>query len=199
MKKEFYQKPWFYGLLVVLLLIFGFIEMSNSLNRGQQDIDQASGNIQTALQRRADLIPNLVNAVKGSQKQEQAITKDITTARTQYYNAKSNYNNASSNEDKLNALNKQQSALNVMVGSIKENYPDLKSNDNMRTLMAQLEGTENRINVARTRYNASVRNYNNKVVSFPSSLVASVTGHSKANYFNGDDKAQINPEVNFNN
>ena len=199
MKKEFYQKPWFYGLLVVLLLIFGFIGMSNSLNRSQQDIDQASGNIQTALQRRADLIPNLVNAVKGSQKQEQAITKDITAARTQYYNAKSNYNNASSNEDKLNALNKQQSALNVMVGSIKENYPNLKSNDNMRTLMAQLEGTENRINVARTRYNASVRNYNNKVVSFPSSLVASVTGHSKANYFNGDDKAQINPEVNFNN
>lgn len=199
MKKEFYQKPWFYGLLVVLLLIFGFIGMSNSLNRGQQDIDQASGNIQTALQRRADLIPNLVNAVKGSQKQEQAITKDITTARTQYYNAKSNYNNASSNEDKLNALNKQQSALNVMVGSIKENYPDLKSNDNMRTLMAQLEGTENRINVARTRYNASVRNYNNEVVSFPSSLVASVTGHSKANYFNGDDKAQTNPEVDFGN
>jgi len=86
-----------------------------------------------------------------------------------------------------------------LVGSIKENYPDLKSNDNMRTLMAQLEGTENRINVARTRYNASVRNYNNKVVSFPSSLVASVTGHSKANYFNADDKAQTNPEVNFNN
>lgn len=182
---------------VLLVCVFAFIGMANGLNQSQQDVDEASGNIQTALQRRADLIPNLMESVKGSQKQEQAITKQITTARTQYYNAKNDYNKATDPNQQVSALNKQQDALNIMVGSINEKYPDLKSNDNMQTLMSQLEGTENRINVARTRYNSAVRAYNNKVVTFPSSMIASSTGHKTVKYFNGSAKAQDAPSVKF--
>lgn len=199
--KPFYKKGWFISLTVVVVvllgLIGGFIKSSNGMATSEQGVEEQLGQVQTVLQRRADLIPNLVNAVKGQQKQEKSVYSDIAQARTEYYNAKNKYNNSSSASDKVKALSSQERSLNVLVGSIKEAYPNLESNSNMQTLMAQLEGSENRISVERNRYNKAARAYNDKLVKFPGSVVAGMTGHHKANYFTADDNAQKAPSVNF--
>ncbi|CAI2693212.1 Protein LemA [Apilactobacillus kunkeei] len=199
--KPFYKKGWFISLAVIIVVLFaligGFIKSANSLATSEQGVEEQLGQVQTVLQRRADLIPNLVNAVKGQQKQEKSVYSDITKARTQYYSAKNQYNNASSTSDKVNALNTQERSLNILVGSIKEAYPNLASNSNMQTLMVQLEGSENRISVERNRYNQAARAYNDKIVKFPGSIVAGMTGHKKVNYFTADSNAQNAPSVNF--
>ncbi|GAP03109.1 hypothetical protein FPFC_041020 [Fructobacillus pseudoficulneus] len=183
--------------LVFILLIGGFISSANGLSRKEQQVDAATGGIQTALQNRADLIPNLVNAVKGSQGQESAIYGKIAEARTQYNQAKQSYDSANSQDQKTSAMQSQDKAFNLMVSTINENYPTLKSADQMQTLMAQLEGVNNRVTYERKVYNQAVQDYNNKVVSFPGSLVASMTNHHKLNYFAADSSAQSNPTVDF--
>ncbi|CAK1240253.1 LemA family protein [Fructobacillus tropaeoli] len=183
--------------LVFIILIGGFISSANGLSRKEQDVDAATGGIQTALQNRADLIPNLVNAVKGAQGQESAIYGKIADARTQYNQAKQSYANANDQDQKTTAMQNQDKAFNLMVSTINENYPDLKSSDQIQTLMVQLEGVNNRVTYERKVYNKAVQDYNNKVVSFPSSLVASMTNHHKFNYFTADSSAQQNPTVNF--
>ncbi|MBS9338580.1 LemA family protein [Fructobacillus sp. M2-14] len=182
---------------VFLILIMMFVSSSNGLNKQEQNVDAATGEIQTALQNRADLIPNLVNAVKGAQGQESAIYGKIADARTQYNQAKQSYDNASSQDKKTSAMQGQDRAFNLMVSTIQENYPDLKSSDQMGTLMAQIEGANNRVTYERKKYNQAVQDYNNKVVSFPSSLVAGMTGHSKMAYYQADESAQKNPTVDF--
>lgn len=199
--KPFYQRGWFISLVVVVVvllgLIGGFIKTSNGMATSEQGVEEQLGQVQTVLQRRADLIPNLVNAVKGQQKQEKGIYTEIAKARTEYYNAKNTYNNANSTSAKVKALSDQDKSLNVLVGSVREAYPNLASNSNMQTLMVQLEGSENRISVERNRYNRAARAYNDKLVKFPGSLVASMTGHKKVNYFTADTNAQKAPSVNF--
>ncbi|MDF7627274.1 LemA family protein [Lactobacillaceae bacterium L1_55_11] len=198
-----YQKKSFIITMVIAALILvlgiGFIAGSNGLNRAQQDVDESTGSVQTALQNRADLIPNLVNAIKGTQGQESAVYGKIADARTQYNQAKSAYNSADSQDQKTSAMQNQEKALNVMVSAINENYPNLKSGDQVTVLMAQIEGADNRVTYQREKYNKAVRAYNNKVVSFPSSIVASLTNHQKLHYFSADESAQSNPTVNFNN
>ncbi|CAH1853376.1 LemA family protein [Convivina intestini] len=183
--------------LVLVILLGSFIGSSNGLNRSQQDVDEATGSVQTALQNRADLIPNLVNAIKGSQAQESAVYGKIAEARTQYNQAKSNYQNANSQDQKTTAMEGQERALNVMVSAINENYPNLKSGDQVSTLMSQIEGADNRVTYQRLKYNKAVRAYNDKVVSFPSSIVAGMTNHQKLKYFQADSAAQSNPVVDF--
>lgn len=201
--QPFYQKKGFIITMVVALIIVifggGFIASSNGLNRAQQDVEESTGSVQTALQNRADLIPNLVNAVKGSQGQESAVYGKIADARTQYNQAKSSYGSANSQDQKTSAMQNQEKALNVMVSAINENYPNLKSGDQITVLMAQIEGADNRVTYQREKYNKAVRAYNNKVVSFPNSLVAGLTGHQKLQYFSADSSAQSNPVVDFNN
>ncbi|GAP01377.1 LemA family protein [Fructobacillus fructosus] len=199
--QPFYKKRSFQiligiGVLFLLLITF-FVSGSNGLNREQQNVDAATGEVQTALQNRADLIPNLVNAVKGSQGQESAVYGKIAEARTQYNSAKQSYDNASSQDQKTSAMQSQDRAFNLMVSTINENYPNLKSSDQMNTLMAQLEGVNNRVTYERKKYNKAVQAYNNRVVSFPSSLIASMTNHQKMAYFQADSNAQANPTVDF--
>lgn len=135
------------GAGVVVLLGVGAVGSVNNMTAQEQNAESQLSNIQIALQRRHDLIPNLVSSVAGSQKQEQKVYGQIADARTQYYNANKSYKNADTADDKTQALEKQESALNIMVGSIKENYPDLKSNQQVSDLMVELEGSENRISV----------------------------------------------------
>ncbi|MBS9335290.1 LemA family protein [Fructobacillus sp. M1-13] len=200
-QQPFYQKRGFQitaGIgLVILIVLSLFISSSNGLNQKQQNVDAATGEIQTALQNRADLIPNLVNAVKGSQGQESAVYGKIADARTQYNQAKQSYDKASGQDQKTSAMQNQDKAFNLMVSTINENYPDLKSSDQMSTLMAQLEGVNNRVTYERKKYNKAVSDYNNSVVSFPASLVASMTGHQKMAYYQADSSAQSNPTVDF--
>ncbi|CAK8054539.1 LemA family protein [Eupransor demetentiae] len=197
-----YKRTWFIVTMVIaaLVVIFGgsFVSSSNGMNRKQQDVEEQTGAVQAALQNRADLIPNLVNAVKGSQGQESKVYGQIAEARTRYNNAKSDYDKADSQDAKTSAMQNQEKAMNVMVSSINENYPNLKSSDQMSTLMAQIEGADNRVTYQRLKYNKTVRAYNDKVVAFPSSIVAGMTNHKKMSYFAADASAQKNPEVNFN-
>ncbi|MDF7637460.1 LemA family protein [Leuconostocaceae bacterium ESL0958] len=197
----FYQKKgWIITAiigLILIILIGSIIGTANGLNKKEQNVEAATGEIQTALQNRADLIPNLVNAVKGSQGQESAVYGKIADARTQYNQAKSSYDQANSQDDKTQAMQRQDRAFNLMVSTINENYPNLKSADQMQTLMAQLEGVNNRVTYERKQYNQRVQEYNNRVVSFPSSLVAAMTNHQKLAYFQADQQAQQNPTVDF--
>lgn len=185
------------GAGVVVLLGVGAVGSVNNMTAQEQNAESQLSNIQIALQRRHDLIPNLVSSVAGSQKQEQKVYGQIADARTQYYNANKSYKNADTADDKTQALEKQESALNIMVGSIKENYPDLKSNQQVSDLMVELEGSENRISVERQKYNSAVKSYNTTVKRFPTSILAGMTGHTALHYYQADSSAETTPTVNF--
>lgn len=185
------------GAGVVVLLGVGAVGSVNNMTAQEQNAESQLSNIQIALQRRHDLIPNLVSSVAGSQKQEQKVYGQIADARTQYYNANKSYKNADTADDKTQALEKQESALNIMVGSIKENYPDLKSNQQVSNLMVELEGSENRISVERQKYNNVVKSYNTTVKRFPTSILAGMTGHTALHYYQADNSAETAPTVNF--
>lgn len=185
------------GAGVVVLLGVGAVGSVNNMTAQEQNAESQLSNIQIALQRRHDLIPNLVSSVAGSQKQEQKVYGQIADARTQYYNANKSYKNADTADDKTQALEKQESALNIMVGSIKENYPDLKSNQQVSDLMVELEGSENRISVERQKYNNVVKSYNTTVKRFPTSILAGMTGHTALYYYQADSSAETAPTVNF--
>lgn len=185
------------GAGVVVLLGVGAVGSVNNMTAQEQNAESQLSNVQIALQRRHDLIPNLVSSVAGSQKQEQKVYGQIADARTQYYNANKSYKNADTADDKTQALEKQESALNIMVGSIKENYPDLKSNQQVSDLMVELEGSENRVSVERQKYNNVVKSYNTTVKRFPTSILAGMTGHTALHYYQADSSAETAPTVNF--
>lgn len=185
------------GAGVVVLLGVSAVGSVNNMTAQEQNAESQLSNIQIALQRRHDLIPNLVSSVAGSQKQEQKVYGQIADARTQYYNANKSYKNADTADAKTQALEKQESALNIMVGSIKENYPDLKSNQQVSDLMVELEGSENRISVERQKYNNVVKSYNTTVKRFPTSILAGMTGHTALHYYQADSNAETAPTVNF--
>ena len=145
--------------------------------------------VESNYQRRFDLIPNLVETVKGITKQEQAVFGDIAEARTRY-------SGAISADDRAKAASQVEGALGRLL-VIAENYPELKSSDSFQTLMSQLEGTENRISVERMRYNEYVRNYNLKVMRVPSSMIALIFGFQEREYFNADEGSENAPEVKF--
>lgn len=177
--------------LVALLVLGGVFLFSgyNGLASGRESVETASANIDTQLQRRADLIPNLVETVKGFAAQEQAVIDSVTSARAQLTGAQTMAEKAEANEELTSAL----SRLLVVV----ENYPELKSNQAYVGLMDELAGTENRISVARDDYNSVVRSYNQKVVTLPGSLIAGMFGFEKAEYFTASDGAQTPPTVSF--
>lgn len=177
--------------LLVLLIVGGALLFSgyNGLASSRESVDAARANIDTQLQRRADLIPNLVETVKGFAAQEQEVLDSVTAARAQLAGAQTMPEKAEANDALSGAL----SRLLVVV----ESYPELKSDQTYIGLMDELAGTENRISVARDDYNSTVRAYNQKVVTFPGSLMAGLFGFEKADYFEATDNAQTPPTVNF--
>ncbi len=176
------------GAIVVLALIYGFATY-NGLVTSSVAADTQWKQVETQYQRRFDLIPNLVESAKGVMKQEQAVFDAIAQARTQY-------SGASTPDQKAAAANQVESALGRLL-VITENYPQLKSSDTVQSLMSQLEGTENRISVERMRFNQSVQAYNLKVMRFPSSIVASITGFGQRQYFNAAPGTDTAPAVKF--
>ncbi|BDR56059.1 LemA family protein [Xylocopilactobacillus apis] len=174
--------------VIVLMLIFSVIGTYNSLAKSKQNVDAQWSQVENVMQRRYDLIPNLVNAVKGSMKQEQKVFGEIAEARK-------SYGNATTASDKLKADAKINSSVGTLINAIGENYPQLKSNDNVNSLMTQLEGSENRISVERRRYNESIQTYNNSIVTFPKNMVAGMLGYHKMDYYKADSKAQNAPKV----
>ncbi len=177
--------------IVVLLLVGGsYVSAKNQMVTKANDIPEALGNIDVDLQRRADLIPNLVETVKGYAKVEENILTAIANARAGLMTAKSP-------EEKLAANDRLNVALLPLL-RMQENYPDLKSNEHFRTLEDELAGTENRIAVARTRYNRAVHDYNVFIEQFPNSIWAGMAGYQPKNeYYAADAGSKTAPKVDF--
>ena len=184
------------GLLVFVVLlavaggiVFWYINTRNTLVRLDETINMSMAEIDNQLQRRSDLIPNFVNTVRGYASHEQQIFSDIAEARTRLAGAQTV-------EEKAAGYNEMQSALSRLL-VIVEQYPDLKANQNFLALQDELAGTENRIAVARMRYNDSVSSFNIRIRSFPASLVANNMGFTEQKYFEITETAREVPLVEF--
>ncbi|MEQ8199896.1 MAG: LemA family protein [Syntrophomonadaceae bacterium] len=183
------KKAWIIVLAVLLLLGLSGVGSYNNLVRMNETINGNWAQINVQLQRRADLIPNLVNTVKGYAAHEQSILNNLANARASLLGAKTPAEAAAANDELSSTL----SRLLVIV----ENYPNLKADANFRQLMDELAGTENRIAVARKDYNDSVKTYNARVKSFPTSIWAGMLGFESREYFQAEESAQTVPQVNF--
>ena len=171
--------------LVIALLIGGY----NGLVSKSEEVKTASANLDVMLQRRADLIPNIVNTVKGYASHETEIIEKVTSARTKLTSANTIDEKSAANSELTSSLN----ALMVVV----ENYPDLKASQNFIQLSDELAGTENRISVARKDYNDAVEVYNLAVKRFPNNLLAGMFGFEQADYFKADETSKEVPTVEF--
>lgn len=179
------------AIIVALVVILGvaLVSTNNNLVTMEAEVDAAMANIDTNLQRRADLIPNLVNTVKGYAAHEQEAIDSVTEARA-------NLTGASTVEEKAEADSALTAALNNLL-VIVENYPDLKASANFTQLADELAGTENRIATARRDYNSAVQSYNTAIRKFPTSLIASLFGFTQKEYFQASEGAQTVPNVEF--
>lgn len=175
--------------VVIVLVLWGFSSY-NGLITANETVDGQWAQVETQYQRRFDLIPNLVESVKGIMSQEQDIFKALADARTRY-------SGATSVNEKALAAGQVEGALGRLL-VIAENYPQLKSSETVQTLMAQLEGTENRVSVERTRFNDSVRAYNLKTKRIPSVIFAKLFGFDERAYFEAVEGSENVPKVEFN-
>lgn len=187
------------GLGIIVFFGIFYASCQNNLVSSRNAVDEAWANVQTQYQRRADLIPNLVNTVKGYAAQEERVLTEVTEMRSRV----GGINMSSEILDDPEAFAKFQKAQSELGGALQrllvvsENYPVLQSNQNFLALQSQIEGTENRIGVARTRYNKAVKEYNTSVESFPSSIIAGIGGFRTKPMFTADAGADKAPSVNF--
>ena len=177
---------------VVLILCLG-ISFKNSYNKmvtAQEGVEKALADLDTMLQRRADLIPNLVNTVKGESNHELEIINSVTSARTKLVNA-------DTVEEMSEANSQLSSSLKMLMLNVTENYPQIATSKAFTELRDELSGTENRIAVARRDYNGAVQEYNLFIKKFPNNILAGMFGFEKAEYFEADESAQEVPNVSF--
>ena len=183
--------------VIVLVALWG-ISSYNGLVSMDENVSNQWANVETQYQRRSDLIPNLVNTVKGYAKHEQGTLESVVEARAKATQVTVDSDNLT--PERMKEIQKAQGELSTALGkllAISENYPDLKANENFSELQAQLEGTENRINESRQLYNKAVKNFNVKVRRFPSNIIAGICGFEKKSPFEADAKASEVPSVNF--
>ncbi len=186
------KKIWIIlGVVALVLIIFvgSCVSRYNSLVTAQEDIEQSWGQVQNVLKRRADLIPNLVNVVKGYATHEKEIFEEVANARSRLLGAQTPGAAAEANAGMSAALGR--------LLAISESYPDLKANQNFTQLQDELAGTENRIAVERKRYNDAVGTFNKKIRTFPNSILANFANLEKHQYFEAAEKDQQVPEVKF--
>lgn len=176
-------------LSILLIFILWGVGSYNGLVGYRESVNNQSSNISTQLQRRADLIPNLVNTVKGYASHESEIMNNLTESRAKLTGAKTM-------EEKSEADSQLTSAISRLL-MIVENYPNLKADSQFTSLMDELSGTENRITVARKDYNEAVKTYNQKIKTFPTMIFASIFGFGPSEYFQADEGSQTVPQVSF--
>ena len=184
------------GILVVIVLwaIGGY----NGMVKMDEQVQNSWANVETQYQRRADLIPNLVSTVKGYAKHEQQTLEDVVKARSEATQVKGDAENLT--PEKLAAFQKAQSGVSSALGrllAVAENYPDLKANQNFLELQSQLEGTENRITVARKDFNDTAKSYNQAIRQFPKNILAGMFGFEKKSYFEAEAGSEKAPKVEF--
>ncbi|PKG25482.1 LemA family protein [Niallia nealsonii] len=177
------------AIIVIAVLVILFMSSYNGFVNAQEDVDQSYAQIENQLQRRLDLIPNLVNTVKGYASHEKEVIQSISDARANLAGATTPEEEATANAQVSSAL----SRLLVVV----ENYPNLKADKQFTQLMDELSGTENRISVARKDYNEQVASYNKKVKRFPGAILARISGFDEKEYFKANSNAENAPEVDF--
>lgn len=176
---------------VVLIAIIGSIIGSyNGLVEEREEVETSWSDISVQLQRRADLIPNLVNAVKGYTEYEQSTLTAVTEARNAFQNA-------GTINEQIDASARLDSALDIWVNAVTEAYPELKANQQFTALTDELSGTENRIAVARKDYNEDAREFNSEIKKFPRSILASIFGFEAYDYFEASAGAENVPQVSF--
>ena len=185
-------------LLLCLVLFVAFvISISSSLTQkynqmvvAQEEVEKILSDLHIALQRRGDLIPNLVNTVKGQSSHELAVINSVTAARTKLVNA-------NTVEEMSEANNQLSSSLKMLMLNVTENYPEIESSEAFKRFEDQLAGTENRIAVARRDYNETVQNFNLLIKKFPNSILAGMFGFEKAEYFEANESSMEAPDVSF--
>lgn len=179
-------------LVIIGVLVIAGVGIYNGLISSQEEAKTAWAQVENQYQRRADLIPNLVETVKGYAQQEKSVLEEVTRLRSQWGEARQSGDIAKS----VQAAQGLESALSRLMVVV-ERYPELKSNQNFLKLQDQLEGTENRISVERRRYNQSVMNYNKKIRSFPGALFAGFFGFERMPLFEAEAGAKKAPAVKF--
>ena len=179
-------------LAVILIAVFWFFGTRNSLISLREDVEMQQSQVETTLQRRGDLIPNLVETVKGYATHEEEVFTEIANARSELA--------GSIESGDINSINEANNALDsalVRLLAISEDYPDLEASEQFIALQDELAGSENRIAVARQYYNEKVQTYNTTVQQFPTSIVAGMSGFYPMQYFEADEDAHEVPEVSF--
>ncbi|MCR5159663.1 MAG: LemA family protein [Prevotella sp.] len=185
-------------LAVVAVIVLWGVSAYNGMVNVEEQATTEWAKVQSAYQRRADLIPNLVNVVKGYASHEKETLEGVVNARAKATSI--NVDAGDLSPEKLQEFQKAQGELSQALGrliAVSEAYPDLKANENFKELQVQLEGTENRINEARNSFNTAVQTYNVRIRKFPNSLLAGIFGFDKMTKFEADAEAQKAPEVKF--
>lgn len=192
------KKTWIIIIAVLAVIVVYGIASYNSMVAQDEAVGTAWSNVENQYQRRADLIPNLVNTVKGYAAHEKETFDAVVSAR-----AKATQTTISIDEltpEKMEAYQKAQGAVGSALSrllAVTENYPDLKANENFQTLQAQLEGTENRISVERRKFNEVAKAYNTNIRRFPKNIFAGMFGFEKRPYFEAEEGSEKAPEVKF--
>ena len=183
--------------IIVFVLAWG-VYSYNSLVAQDESVSTAWSNVENQYQRRADLIPNLVNTVKGYADHEKETLQGVMEARSKATQMTISADALTS--ENIQAYQKAQGEIGAALGrlmAISERYPDLKANQNFRELQAQLEGTENRISIERRKFNEVAKNFNTIIRSFPKNLIAGMFGFEKRPYFQAEEGSQKAPSVSF--
>lgn len=191
-------KKYAIWILLGIVVLWGILKY-NGIVRSNQVVNKEWGNVESDYQRRMDLIPNLVNTVKGYADFEQETLTGVVEARSKATSV--NIDPTNLTPDKLAQFQQAQDGVSSALGRLLvviEKYPDLKANQNFLDLQSQLEGTENRISVSRKRFNDAVLEYNNTILGFPGNLIAKIGGFTEKGYFKAAAGAENAPPVDFN-
>ena len=192
------KKSTIINIAVVAIAAIWGVTSYNGLVKMDESVNTAWSNVENQYQRRADLIPNLVNTVKGYAAHEKETLEAVMSARSKATQMTIDADNLT--PEKLKEYQKAQGEIGSALGrllAITENYPNLKANENFKELQAQLEGTENRISVERRNFNEVAREYNTSIRTFPKTIIAGMCGFEKRPYFEAEEGANKAPEVKF--